>query len=138
MADRVHVVLRVRRALERRAQAQVAAAEAELHAHIERTREWARVHDARPRGTGTLTPLQLRALQLQGLASWSQLAEASAATDRACQIRDDRQSERQRRAIDRRASERMVERRDQQAAVATAAAAQRALDELTVSRWGRP
>lgn len=137
MADRAHVVLRVRRALERRAKAQAAQAETTLRAQVERTRELARAHEARPRGAGQLRPLELRALQLQGLASWTHVAEAEAAAEEATRTRDAHRAEQQRRAVDRRATERMVERRDEQAAVVAAATAQRALDDLTVLRWGR-
>ncbi len=137
MADRTRVVLRVREALERRAKAEAARAEADLRAHVERTRALARAHDTRPPVAGQLSPLQLRALQLQGLATWTKLAEATAAADTARSVRDERVAERQRRTIDRRATERMVERRSEEAAVAAAATAQRALDDIAVSRWGR-
>lgn len=137
MADRTRVVLRVREALERRAKAEAARAEADLRAHVERTRALARAHDARPPVAGQLSPLQLRALQLQGMASWSQLAGATAAADEARAVRDERVAHRQRRTIDRRATERMVERRSQEAAAVAAATAQRALDDIAVARWGR-
>ena len=138
MADRTRVVLRVREALERRAMAEAARAEEEVRAQVERTRALARAHESRPTATGQLSPLQLRALQLQGLASWTQLADATAAADQSRAVRDERVAERQRRTIDRRATERMVERHSEQAAVAAAATAQRALDDIAVARWGRP
>lgn len=137
MADRTAVVLRVRRALERRAQGHAARAEAELLEAVERTRQRARAHDQREKGSGTLSPLQLRALQIQGMASWSSVAEASVAADRARQLRDDRRDAQRRASIDRRATERMVERREERDAAVAAATAQRVLDDLTVARWGR-
>lgn len=137
MADRAHVVLRVRRILEQRAIARAAEAEAELATHLDTVRRRAKAHDERPVGTGTLTPLQLRALQLQGMASWTHLAEARQAADRAARVRGERDEERRARVVDRRASERMVERREQEVAAVAAATAQRALDDLAVLRWGR-
>lgn len=137
MADRTAVVLRVRRALERRAKAQTARAETELHEAVEAARERARIHDQRETGGGALTPLQLRALQIQGMASWTSVAEASVAADRARQLRDERRDAQRRAAIDRRATERMLERRQDEAAVVAAATAQRVLDDLSVARWRR-
>jgi hypothetical protein len=139
MRDRTAVLLRVRRALERRAQAQVARAEAELHEAVEAARQRARDHDQRATGTGGrgLTPLQLRALQVQGMASWAAMADASATADRAGEQLADRRDDHRRTVMERRITERMADRRQQAAAVAAAATAQRMLDDLTVSRWGR-
>lgn len=135
MRDRLTVVLRVRRAQERLAQAEAARAEGEVRAARETREARAEAHAGRDAVAGGLSSLQLRALQLQGLASYAGVLEASVAEEQARTRRDGAAAEHSAAAVRRKGAERMSERRNDVAAALAATNAQRMLDELSVTRW---
>ncbi|MEX1164356.1 MAG: hypothetical protein WEB03_12330 [Nitriliruptor sp.] len=135
MRDRIGVVLRVRRIQERLAQAEAAAAACEARRASDTRVEQERAHAERPVVGLDITPLQLRVLQLQGLASYAELAAASSAEDRTKALRDTARAASVGASVRRKGAERLVEQRLESAAVAVAANAQRSLDEMAVTRW---
>lgn len=135
MRDRIRVVLRVRKAQEQQAQARVAEAERSLRAsaaeHAARTRS----HGQHQTAVGDLSPLQLRTLQLQGLASYAELVAAARAEDEARAVRENAAAEQTASSVRRRGAERLVERRQDALAAVVARNVQSALDELAIARW---
>lgn len=135
MRDPIRAVLRVRKAQERQAQARVAEAERSLRAsaaeHADRTRS----HGQRQTAAGDLSPLQLRTLQLQGLASYVELVAAARAEDEARAVRETAAAEQTASSVRRRGAERLVERRQDALAAVVARNVQSALDELAITRW---
>lgn len=138
MRDRFSVVLRVRRVQERLAQVDAVRADAEVRAAGQEHRDRAADHAGRPPVAGALSPLQLRSLQLQGLASYAELAASAAEVERARALAGRASADHAAAAVRRKGAERMVEQRASAAAVVAAGNAQRALDELAVVRWRQP
>lgn len=135
MRDRLSVVLRVRRAQERLAQARAGQAELAVRAaereHADRVAE----HASRPGPVGDVSPLTLQALRLQGLASYDAVRAAAGNEERTGADRDTALADSAMASVRRKGAERMVERRHAVTAAIAASTAQRALDELAVARW---
>ncbi len=137
MRDRFGVVLRVRRIQERLAQSDGSRTAASRGRSV-LPRSASSTNGRTPSGPSSacdITPLQLRVLQLQGLASYAELAAASADEDRTKALRDTARAASVEASVRRKGAERLVEQRLESAAVAIAANAQRSLDEMAVTRW---
>jgi flagellar export protein FliJ len=138
--SRLPVVQRLRALLERRALGAYAAAEREV-AEAESglaARRTARLN--RPMTSGPLSPLQLRALELSGVAAEDAVTAAAQATEDARERRDEAGTALTEAAMRRKAVERLHQRREADHARVAQEAAQRSLDELAVlrhagSRW---
>lgn len=133
-------LLRVRRARERQAAAELAgarAAEAAARAHLDEVRE--------RQGAGvplaeSLRPAQLRALQLQGLGSREVLREAARQYEEARRTAADAASGWRQRKADADAAERIAAERRRREAARAARVAERSLDDLAamMQRRGKP
>lgn len=137
-SGRLSSVLRIRTLAERRAMGQVAAARRDLAAA--RDRLALRVEAARPAvpTTRSLTPLQLRVLELQGLAHHDLVLDAISEVE----LGEDRCAELARAwshaSVQRKSVERLQEQRSAIAAVESRTAADRALDEAILLRRRTP
>jgi flagellar biosynthesis chaperone FliJ len=133
--NRLAAVLRLRTIQERRARGELARAEREqvlAEEMLERRRQ--APPPIPPRDV--LTPLQLRALSLQGVASHELVLAAANGLDLARHARDTAHSQWSEASREQKATERLDERRRAQAAEHARVAAERALDELVVLRQG--
>jgi hypothetical protein len=130
--DPLGVLARLRAIEEQRAQA--AAARAQLAAQAaEHTAASARdAYAARPQPDLALTPVALRALQLQGTGALEVLQEALLARDEADHARRGAQDALSMATARRKSVERLTQRRMVEASRAAQAAAQRSLDELVL------
>lgn len=135
MRDRFAVVLRVRRTQEKLAHARVADAERAAATAAELRAQRERAHADRPTQGTDVSPLQLRVLQLQGMATHADLLASAEAQERTRLHRDDVRSAHVEAAVRRKGAERLVEQRRDAVAAVLAGNAQRALDELAVVRW---
>lgn len=134
VAGRLGAVQRVREILERRALGDLARGEAEVDAAEQRLAERRRAYATRPSPPPSLSPLELRALQLQGLGAHELVEAASGDLEVAEHRRDELWQAWSHASIARKSVERLVERRGIEQAVAAEQAANRALDELILQR----
>lgn len=95
-------------------------------------------YHTRPRQQGTLTAVQLLALQLQGVGALEHVEAAQAALDRRRQEQADAEDARSAAAVRRKSVERVTDRRKEQAAHVAQTAARRSLDELAILRKVAP
>lgn len=133
--SRLAAVLRLRAMAERRTRGQLA--------HAEREQRRAEEMLARRREAplpespeGLLSPLQLRALALQGVRSHELLLHAAAEVERSREVRGQAHREWSEASRELKSTERLDERRTQQAVDHARTAAERALDELVLLRRG--
>lgn len=133
--NRLAAVLRLRALAERKARGELAHAERELQLAQEMLRR--RVETPRPEMPAELlSPLQLRALAMQGLRSHELLQEAAAEAERNRKLRDEAQQHWSDASREHKSAERLDERRRTQIAEQARVAAERALDEMVVLRRG--
>lgn len=133
--NRLAAVLRLRSLAERKARGELAHAEREaaLAAQmLDRRRE----APAPAVPSDVLTPLQLRALALQGVRSHELLQAAAAEAQRAGQARDQAHDNWAHASKEYKSADRLDERRRSQIAEQARVAAERALDEMVVLRRG--
>jgi flagellar export protein FliJ len=99
----------------------------------------AREHEylTRPTPDGLISPVELRALQIQGIGSAEALAAAAAACRRAQDLSDETKRMWLKARDELESVKRLDQRRKREAARAAGRAAERALDELVVESWGR-
>ena len=133
-AGRLGAVQRVREILERRALGDLARGEAEVDAAEQRLEERRQAYRSRPAPPPSLSPLQLRALQLQGLGAHELVEAATGDLDVAEHRRDELWQAWSHASIARKSVDRLVERRGVEEAVAAEQATNRALDELILQR----
>lgn len=91
----------------------------------------------RPAPPAELSPVELRALQLQGMRSYELLTEASAEYQRALEQVEEARRAWRRSRDELEAAERLERRRREEAARRARVAAQRALDQLVLTLRGR-
>jgi hypothetical protein len=130
--DRLGVVLRLRALEERRAQAAAARAEQarrDAEAQVAARRG---AYAARPVPLERLSPLHLRALELQGIGALDELQNAHVYLDDTTAERDRADEDRSAAAIRRKSVERLRDRRRDATVRAAQVAAQRSLDELSL------
>lgn len=137
MRHRLGTVLRLRGIAERQAAGALAGAQRDLRQAEELVAQRCAATAATPLAGAPLSPLQLRALELQRLAGHDLVQAAVSARDEA----DERRGELARAwslaSTRRRSVERLDERRSAEAAAAARAAADRALDEIVLLVHGR-
>jgi hypothetical protein len=135
--SRFRSVLRVRELAERRALGEAAAAQRDVRSAAEAraARVEALAAAVQPAGRA-LTPLELRTLQLRGLAAHDLVVDAVSEVE----LAEERHAELVRAwslaSVQRRSVERLAERRRIEAAVAARQAADKALDEIVLLRRG--
>lgn len=133
--SRLSAVLRLRALTERKARGELAHAEREqalAEQMLQRRREAPRP-DA---PEDLLSPIQLRALALQGVRSHELLVEAAAEVQRTWQFRNQAHDTWATASKEHKSAERLDERRRSQIAEQARVAAERALDEMVVLRRG--
>lgn len=133
MSNRIATVLRIRALTERLAIGALAKGQQEAARAEQLVAERRAAAQVRQPRT-TLTPLHLRALQLQGLAGHELVADAVVLRDQADGRVAQLQVERSQASMRRKSVERLAERRGAEAAIAARSAADRALDEAAVLR----
>lgn len=137
MTSRVESVLRIRALAERLALGRLAQGREEARQADRLVAERRAVARSVVAPQPLLSPVQLRALRLQGMAAHELVTGALTLHEQA----EARVAELQRAwsaaSADRKSVERLAERRDAEAAAAANTAAQRALDELALLRRGR-
>ncbi|HWH33276.1 MAG TPA: hypothetical protein VNU01_11460 [Egibacteraceae bacterium] len=133
--SRLAAVLRLRSLAERKARGQLAHAEREAALAAEMLD---RRREAPPPAVPSevLTPLQLRALSLQGVRSHELLQAAAAEAQRTQKTRDQAHDHWAHASKEHKSAERLDERRRSQIAEQARVAAERALDEMVVLRRG--
>lgn len=133
--NRLAAVLRLRALAERKARGELAHHERE----VARTEEMLRRRVEAPLPEvpeDSLTPLQLRALSLQGVRSHELLQYAAAEADRTRKLREQAHDTWSEASREHKSAERLDERRRSQIAEQARIAAERALDEMVVLRRG--
>ena len=134
MSDRLHTLQRIRDIFERRALAAKADAEREKR-DAEKVAEMRRdAMNRRSSVIGPVTPLQIKALRVQGIASVEAVQEALQDVTIAERIVEDRTREATKASVERKSVDRLAERRDAEHAIAARAAAQKALDAAALLR----
>ena len=133
--NRLAAVLRLRSLAERKARGELAHAEREvvLAEQMLRRRVEAPLPDV---PADVLSPLQLRALALQGVRSHELLQQAAAEAERNRKVRDEAHQHWSETSKEHKSAERLDERRRSQMAEQARMAAERALDEMVVLRRG--
>jgi flagellar biosynthesis chaperone FliJ len=137
MANRLHVVARLRVLQERRALGAAALAQ---RAEVEAEQRLAGARDAydrRPHAEANLTPAALMSLRTQGLGALEGVAESKAGMERATSELQTAVGAALAASMRRKSAERLVERKDAEAAQAAAIAGQRQSDELGVMLFAR-
>ncbi|MGM0818657.1 MAG: hypothetical protein ACQETV_04630 [Actinomycetota bacterium] len=134
VAGRLGAVQRVREILERRALGDLARGEAEVDAAEQRLEQRRRDYANRADPPPVLTPLELRALQLQGLGAHELVEAATGDLEVAEHRRGELWQAWSHASIARKSVERLAERRAVEQAAAAEQAANRALDELILQR----
>jgi flagellar export protein FliJ len=136
MSGRIGSVLRLRRLLERRALGELAASQRKLREAERALAARKEAYRRRPRAAATVTPLQLRALELQGVALVDEVEGARDAHAGASAERDALRSAWSHAAVQRESVERLAQRRLDAAVAAAEAVRARALEELVTLRHG--
>lgn len=136
MSNRIGTVLRIRALSERLALGALAQGRQEAQRADELVAARRAAAQVRQPPT-TLTPLHLRALQLQGLAGHELVSDAVLLRDQADARVDELQAELSRASVRRKSVERLAERRGAEAATAARIAADRTLDEMALLRRSR-
>jgi flagellar biosynthesis chaperone FliJ len=135
--DRLRVVLRLRELEERRAQAAAARAELARREAEEQVESRRAAYAARPVPLDRLSPLHLRALELQGVGALDELQNAHVYLDDVTAERDRADGDRSVAAVRRKSVERLRDRRREATTRAAQVAAQRSLDELSLLMRGQ-
>lgn len=133
--NRLAAVLRLRALAERKARGELAHAEREV-ALSEEMLARRREAPLPEFPAESLTPLQLRALSLQGVRSHELLQQAAAEAERTRAARDEKHDHWSQASKEHKSAERLDERRRTQIAEQARIAAERALDEMVVLRRG--
>jgi hypothetical protein len=130
--SRLGSVLRVRVIEERRARGELARADAAVRAADGEINDRRRAYARRPRPAGLVSASGLRAVELLGLRCLERVAEAVAERDAALWRRDEAAAGLSQASVRRKSTERLVERREAEAAHQAQLAAQRDADELVL------
>lgn len=136
-SDRLGAVSRVRKILERRALGELAEGRRALVDAEATVAEREAAHRQRPAGPPTVSALELRALQLQGLGSHELVEAATGARDVAEHRVEELWTAWSLASIQRKSVERLEERQAHEQATAAEQATARALDEMVLQRRGR-
>jgi hypothetical protein len=134
MKDRIKTVLRIRALAERRALGKVAAAEKEVRAAEALVAERRQAYFARQHVGRPVSPLQLRALGLQGIAAHDLVQDAMGECDLTHERRAELVQAWSLTSIQRKSVERLAERRVIERVNTARTAAERALDEAVLLR----